>query len=67
MSENSSPISGFPSGQERFRDSETQRSGRPLGETNARRVSEGLATDDDLDLTADLDLAFDGAEDILRT
>ena len=67
MSEsNSQPsqTSESSSGDERFRDSETQRSGGPLGETNARSASEGLANDEDL--TADLDLGFGGAEDILR-
>ncbi|MFP5481497.1 MAG: hypothetical protein ACLGIE_17690, partial [Alphaproteobacteria bacterium] len=69
MSANSStpsPTSGSRlHDEDRFRDNETQRSSGPLRGTNARSASEGL-DDDNNDLTAGLDLGFDGAEDLLR-
>ena len=68
MSETSStpsPTSGSRSGEdeERFREDETQRSGGPLRGTNAQSASEGRT---DTALTSDLDLGFEGAEDLLR-
>lgn len=67
MSESSStpwPSSGSRlNDEERFGDNQAQRSGGPLRATNGPSGNEGRPK---ADLTEGLDLAFDGAEDLLR-
>ena len=67
MSESNStpwPTSGSRlNDEERFGDNQTQRSGGPLRATNGPSDNEGRPTSD---LTEGLDLAFDGAEEVLR-